>query len=124
MSTNSNDNARLSYLDAESVRGPFPTCKNVSVWNEDDGNLGQLDGIVVDAEARQVQYLVVAAGGTFSRRRRYLLPFSAARVDASRRALCVDANKTDLALCERFDSRAFHRFSDDDLLSALFAAVQ
>ena len=123
MSTESNDNARLSYLDAESVRGPFPTCKHVSVWNDEDGNLGQLDGIVVDAEARQVRYLVVAAGGTFSRRR-YLLPFSPMRVDANRHALCVDANKMDLVRCEKFEPRAFHRFSDDDLLSALFARAQ
>jgi hypothetical protein len=120
MSTDSNDHARLSYLEAESVRGPFPTCKDVSVWNEEDGNLGQLDGVVVDAEARQVRYLVVAAGGIFSRRR-YLLPFTPTRVDANRHALCVDAHKRDLVRCEKFESRAFHRFSDDDLLSALFA---
>jgi hypothetical protein len=120
MSTDSNDDARLSYLEAESVRGPFPTCKDVSVWNEEDGDLGQLDGVVVDAEARQVRYLVVAAGGIFSRRR-YLLPFTPTRVDAKRHALCVDAHKRDLVRCEKFESRAFHRFSDDDLLSALFA---
>ena len=121
MGTHSKDEARLSYLDAESVRGPFPTCKDVSVWNEEDGDLGRLDGIVIDAEARQVEYLVVAEGGTFSRRR-YLLPFSPARVDASRHALCVDAHKTDLVRCERFEPRAFHRFSDVDLVNALFAA--
>ena len=123
VNTNSNDNARLSYLDAEAVRGPFPSCKNVSVWNEEDGDLGQLDGIVVDAEARQVEYLVVSARGAFSRRR-YLLPFSPSRIDASRHALCVDAHKTDLARCEKFEPRAFHRFSDDDLMTALFAGAQ
>jgi PRC-barrel domain len=122
MSTDSNDDARLSYLEAESVLGPFLTCKDVSVRNDEDGDLGQLDGIVVDAEARQVRYLVVAAGGIFSRRR-YLLPFSPTRVDANRHALCVDAHKTDLACCERFEPGAFHRFSDNDLVNALFAGA-
>jgi hypothetical protein len=123
MSTDSNHDAQLSYLEAESVLGPFLTCKDVSVRNDEDGDLGQLDGIVVDAVARQVRYLVVAAGGLFSRRR-YLLPFSPTRVDASRHALCVDAHKTDLVRCEKFEPRAFHRFSDDDLVNALFAGVQ
>ena len=99
MNTDSSVDARLSYLEAESVLGPFLTCKDVSVRNDEDGDLGQLDGIVVDAKARQVRYLVVAAGGIFSRRR-YLLPFSPTRVDANRHALCVDAHKTDLVRCE------------------------
>ena len=120
--THPNDNGRLCYLDAESVRGPFASCKDVSVWNEDDGDLGHLDGIVLDAEARQVEYLVVAEGGIFSRRR-YLLPFSQSRVDASRHALCVDAHRADLARCERFAPLAFHRFSDNDLVNALFGGA-
>jgi hypothetical protein len=123
MSTDSSVDARLSYLDAECVRGPFHTYRDFSVWNDEDGDLGQLDGIVVDAEARQVRYLVVAAGGTFSRRR-YLLPFSPARIDADRHALCVDAHKTDLVRCSKFEPRAFHRFSDDDLMNALFGDAQ
>jgi PRC-barrel domain len=120
MSTGPNADARLSYLDAESVRGPFRTYRDVSIRNDEDGDLGRLDGIVVDAEARQVRYLVVATGGTFSRRR-YLLPFSPTRVDTNRHALCVDAHMTDLVRCAKFELRAFHRFSDDDLVNALFA---
>jgi len=113
---------RLSYLDAECVRGPSRTYRDFSVWNDEDGDLGRLDGIVVDAEARQVRYLVVAAGGTFSRRR-YLLPFSPTRVDANRHALCVDAHKTDLVRCAKFEPGAFHRFSDVDLINALFGGA-
>ena len=113
------DSSRLCYLDAASVAGPFPTCAGVEVWNDDDGKIGRLDGIVLDAEARQVQFLVVATGGTL-RRRRYLLPFRPTRIDLERHALCVDAHKIDLAQCKEFEPAAFHRFSDDDLLAALF----
>ena len=122
VNSDSNVDARLSYLDAESVRGPFRSYRDVSVWNDDDGDLGRLDGIVVDAEARQVRFLVVAAGGIL--RRRYLLPFAPARVDANRHALCVDAHKTDLARCAKFEPRAFHRYSEDDLMNALFPQAQ
>ena len=120
MTTDSIADARLSYLDAESVRGPFRTYRDFSVSNDEDGDLGQLDGIVVDAEARRVRYLVVAAGGTFSRRR-YLLPFSPTRIDARRHTLCVEAHKADLVRCAKFEPRAFHRYSDDDLVNAMFA---
>src|SRR6185436_4759711 len=47
VNSDSNVDARLSYLDAESVRGPFRSYRDVSVWNDDDGDLGRLDGIVV-----------------------------------------------------------------------------
>jgi hypothetical protein len=119
MTTNALDRGRLCYLDAASVQGPFPTCEGVEVWSDEDGMIGRLDGIVVDPNARQVQYLVVAAAGTF-RRHRYLLPFRDMRVDVQHHAFCVDAHKSDLACCEEFEPRAFHRFSDDDLIAALF----
>jgi len=45
VNTDSSADARLSYLDAECVRGPFHTYRDFSVWNDDDGNLGRLDGI-------------------------------------------------------------------------------
>jgi hypothetical protein len=119
MATPTHDRSRLCYLDAACVEGPFPTCNAVEVWNEEDGKLGRLEGIVLDPEARHVEYLIVAAGGVF-RRRRYLLPFRPTRVDVGRRALCVDAHKTDLARCEEFEPDTFHPYSDDDLLAALF----
>ena len=119
MATETPDSSRLCYLDAAKVAGPFPTCADVDVWNDEDGKIGRLDGIVLDAAARQVQYLVVATGGTL-RRRRYLLPFRPTRIDIERHALCVDAHKIDLARCKEFEPAAFHRFSDNDLLAALF----
>ena len=119
MTTDDLDRGRLCYLDAASVQGPFPTCDGVGVWNDEDGMIGRLDGIVLDPESRHVRYLVVAAGRTF-RRHRYLLPFLDMRVDVQHHAFCVDAHKSDLACCEKFEPGAFHAFSDDDLMAALF----
>lgn len=122
MSTETPEPSRLCYLDAASVAGPFPTCADVDVWNDEDGKIGRLDGIVLDAAARQVEYFVVATGGTF-RSRRYLLPFRPTRIDMERHVLCVDAHKIDLARCKEFEPAAFHRFSDEDLLAAMFSTA-
>ena len=113
------DRQRLCYLDAASLKVPFATCDDVEVWNDQDGMIGRLDGILLDPGARHVQYLVVAAGGTF-RRHRYLLPFGDVRVDVQHHAFWVDVHKSDLPCCEEFQPTAFHRYSDDDLMPALF----
>ena len=120
MDTITADRERLCYLDAASLQGPFPTCDGVKVWNEEDGVIGRLDGVLLDPGARHVQYLVVAAGGTF-RRHRYLVPFDDVRVDTQHRAFCVDVQKRELADCEEFEPQAFHPFSDNDLMAALFS---
>ena len=119
MATHDLDRSRLCYLDAVCVQGPFPTCDGVGVWNDEDGNIGRLEGIVFDPESRHIWYLVVAADRMF-RRHRYLLPFRDTRVDLQRRAFCVDAHKSDLSCCEKYEPGAFHPFSDDDLMAALF----
>ena len=119
MTTDDLDRGQLCYLDAASVKGPFPTCDGVGVWNDQDGMIGRLDGIVLNPESRQVRYLVVAARTAF-RRHRYLLPFRDTRVDVQHRAFRVDAHKRDLASCERFEPEAFRFFSDGDLMAALF----
>jgi hypothetical protein len=119
MTTDAPDRGRLCYLAAASVQGPFSTCDGVEVWNDDDGMIGRLDGIVLDPASRRVRYLVVAARTMF-RRLRYLLPFPDTRVDVQRRSFHVDARRSELARCELFDPKAFHPFSDDDLIAMLF----
>ena len=81
--------------------------------------IGRLDGIVFNPESRHIFYLVVAADRMF-RRHRYLLPFRDTRVDVQHRAFCVDARKSDLSGCERYEPGTFHPFSDEDLMAALF----
>ena len=113
------DHSRLCYLDAANVRGAFPTWERIEVRNDEDGEIGTLDGIVIDAAARHVQYLVVSAGSAL-RRHQYLLPFRPTQIDVERQVLCVDVHKTDLKRCEKFAPDSFHRYSADDMLTALF----
>jgi hypothetical protein len=100
----------LCYLDNTQIEGPLQQFDGVEVRNRGDRKIGKLDGIVIDPTERRVRYLVVN-DSNFLRHHRYLLPLGATRVDAERRALCVEVDQTDVARCEEFDLNAFRTFS-------------
>ena len=75
---------------------------------------GRADDLV-DPPELQIRYFVVYHVG-FGRRR--LVPVSSARLDLDRRAVEVDLEADDD--CPAFDARTFPRFSDEDVLSAMF----
>jgi sporulation protein YlmC with PRC-barrel domain len=115
--------ARLRYLNATRLEGPVPRFDRLVVLNSEGRRVGRLDGIIIDPAQRRVRYLVVDDSGFF-KHHRYLLPLAPTRVDTERPALRVDIDSADLTRCEDFDPAAFPRFSDDDLLVALFAGDQ
>ena len=110
----------MRYLSAAQLEGPLPTLDHLDVRGRDDRSLGHLDGIVINPAERRVQYLVVD-NDRFLRHHRYLLPLDDARVDTERQALQVDLDRRDLNRLDEFDDDAIPAFSDDDLLTALFA---
>jgi hypothetical protein len=112
------DTRRLRYLSADHVEGPTSTFARFDVRTLDDGELGRLDGIIIDPAARRTCYLVVDVG--VFRHRRYLLPLGPTRVDEKHRTLRVNVDGANLMRCAKFDPGAFPGFSDDDLLTALF----
>jgi hypothetical protein len=82
----------------------------------DDEQLGSFDGLLVDPASRRVRYFVVERASAL-RRRRYLVPADTlATLDE--RTLRVQAHADDL---ERFDARTVPAFSDEDLITAMFA---
>jgi uncharacterized protein YrrD len=110
---------RLCDLKSDQIRGPLKSFNHVEVKGRDNENIGRLDGIIIDAAARRMQYFVVEQG--FLHRRRYLLPLSPASVDTDMNVLRMDVDETDVSTCERFDPLTYHRYSDEDLIDALFA---
>jgi len=76
---------------------------------------------VVDPARRQVRYYVVEAPGWF-RRRHYLLPLMPARLDREHNALEVNLDSADISGLDEVEPEEFPRFSDDDLITALFHA--
>ena len=109
---------RLCYLEAAQIRGPVANFDHVGLKDRDDHDIGRLDGIIIDAAARRMQYFVVEQG--FLRRRRYLLPIVQTEVDTADNVLRMDVGRDDLSDCTPFDPESYRRYSDEDLLAGMF----
>ncbi len=78
-----------------------------------------MTGFVIDPAARQLRYFVVEVARWLSTRR-YLVPLCPATLQPQRRTVTLDCDPTAKKDWREFDDRLFSRFSDDDLLAALF----
>lgn len=116
------DNAvSLRYLDANSVECPVGKLEGLSLCTQDDEPIGPIDGVLIDPAKRQIRYYVVGGSRLFYRRR-YLVPAdSPAVVVPEHKALRMEIPADGIER-QRFDARAVQRFSDDDLLTAMFAS--
>jgi PRC-barrel domain protein len=117
---NSSEQTRLRYLNATQIEGPVSSFDHLDVRNREDRTIGRLDGILIDPSERRVRYFVVDDEDS-RRHHRYLIPVDPTRLDARRRALCVDVPTSDVEQFEDFEDASFPHFSDDDLVTALFA---
>jgi hypothetical protein len=110
----------LRYLDAHCVKYPLGTLAELDVCTKDDEKLGTIEGILIDPASRRVRYYVLGSQGWF-RARRYLLAADApAVVEPAEKLLRVEASAAALDRRE-FDLASAPRFSDDDLLAAMFS---
>jgi hypothetical protein len=116
----SSEQTRLRYLNATQIEGPVSSFDHLDVRNREDRTIGRLDGILIDPSERRVRFFVVDDEDS-RRHHRYLIPLAPTRLDARRGALCVDVPTSDVEQFEDFEDDSFPHFSDDDLLTALFA---
>ena len=110
----------LRYLDAPQVLGPAGALKDFHVSDAGGLALGVLTGFVVDPTARRLRYFVVEAGRWLSRHR-YLIPLCPATLESEQHAMRLECDTDTRAQWRQFDARLFPRFSDADLLDALFS---
>jgi PRC-barrel domain len=110
-------NKALRFLPAEKARYGVCQFEKFAVKNESAERIGVLEGFIIDPPARKIRYAVVHPRGFFTRP--CLVPVPGARIDAREEALLVDES---LSSCEPFDASRFPELSDDDVLTALFAA--
>jgi hypothetical protein len=109
----------LCYLDASKVESPAGVLSELELLTADGEPLGSIRGVVIEAAARRVRYFDVRSAG-WLRHRRYLLEADQlAQVEAGRKALRVRAD-TNLEEVQDVDAGTLRRFSDDDLVAALF----
>ena len=109
----------LRYLEANAVDSPTGKLDGLSVVSQDDEALGVVSGVLIDPVSRQLRYFVVQAARLFNRRR-YLVAADAPAVVADDKTLRVEQPLENIER-HRFDSRSVPRFSDEDLMTALFS---
>jgi hypothetical protein len=114
------DTNSLRYLDANAVECPSGKLEGLTVFSKDDETLGVINGVLIDPMTRKLRYYVVNAARMFNRRRYLVSADMPAVMLPEDRALRVEA-ASDSIERQRFDSRNVARFSDDDLLTAMFA---
>jgi len=79
-----------------------------------------LEGVIIDPAERHVCYYVVEARKRL-KTHRYLIPDNPVRLDPNRKALHVDLEVSDLSDLQELGTDEFPAFSDEDLVTAMFA---
>jgi hypothetical protein len=113
------DGADPSLRFVENSRLESPLVEPLDVRTQAGVRIGTFDGVIVDPAQRRVRYLVVDRGRLFHKR--CLIPMPSARIDAEHHSLSIDVDEVDSQEWQRFDPVAFPRFSDDDLITAMFS---
>ena len=107
----------LRYLNTARLEAPL--VDSLDVRTRGDVKLGRFDGVIVDPTARRVRYLVVERGRLFHER--HLIPLVPTRVDSEHHALRLEVDAVDPSTWQKFDAGSCPPFSDDDLVTAMFA---
>ena len=111
---------KLCYLAAQDVEIPEGTLAGVDLCSLDHKRLGTLDGVIIDPATRRVRYYVVESKGWFSAKR-FLLPADQpTRLDSDEHVMHIDLDADHVRRAE-FSRDAVREFSDEDLVTALFA---
>jgi hypothetical protein len=109
----------LSYLDASRVTSPAGVLSELDVLSVEGQRLGSIEGVVIEAAARRVRYLCVRSAG-WLRRRVLVLADHLGQIEVERKALRLRVDLGNEAV-HGLDAAALRKFSDDDLLAAMFS---
>jgi sporulation protein YlmC with PRC-barrel domain len=112
--------SELAYLDASKVTSPAGVLSELKVLSAEGRRLGRIEGVVIDAAARHVRYLSLRLSGWFRQRRYLVQADQLGQIDGERKTLRLRADLRNEAV-PGLDAAAFRKFSDDDLLAAMFA---
>ena len=113
------NDANLRYIDAERLRIPAVAAGRSVLMGRRGTILGKLSGILVDPMRRQVRYLIVESR-TWLATHHYSVPLDVTRVDRDQKALLVDVEADALS---EVQVRDIPKFSDEDLIDAMFSPV-
>jgi len=111
----------LCYLPACDVQVQAGRLEEFHLCSLDDRTLGTVDGVLIDPAERRLRYFVVQAG-TWLGRKRYLLSAdeTTTHLEPEEGVLRVDVEAHD-PWRHVFDASSLRPFSDDDVVTAVFA---
>jgi sporulation protein YlmC with PRC-barrel domain len=112
--------SELAYLDASKVISPAGALSELDVLSTEGRRLGSIEGVVIDAAARHVRYLCVRLSGLFGRRRYLVEADQVGQIQGDRKALRLRRDLRNEAV-DGLDAAGLRRFSDEDVLAAIFA---
>jgi hypothetical protein len=113
-------NSALRYIAAEHVDTPLGRLDGTVLVGPSDETVGALDGMIIDPIERHVRYFVVRSRN-WLKTRLQLVPAAPARLDSEHKTLHVDISAADLPQLAEIRSDTFPRYSDDDLIAAMFS---
>ena len=113
-------NSALRYIAAGNVDTPTGRLDGTVLVSPSEEPVGTLDGMIIDPIERHVRYFVVRSRN-FLKTRLHLVPATPARLDSEHKTLHVDIKADDLPQFREIRSDTFNRYSDEDLIAALFA---
>jgi hypothetical protein len=114
------DTSDLSYLEASKVSSPAGLLSELDVLSPRGERLGTIEGVVIDAAARRVLYLSVRSSNWFGRGRYLVNADQLGQIEHERKALRLRVDLRDEAV-QGLDAAALRRFSDEDVLAAMFS---
>ena len=110
----------LCYLPAARVTSPAGALSELELLTACGEHFGSVEGVVIDAAARKVKYLAVRTSGWLRRRHLVLEADHLAQVDLEHKTLRLRGD-VDTGQISDIDPAALREFSDDDLLTVIFA---
>src|SRR5215203_508165 len=113
------DTSELCYLEASKVSSPAGVLSDLDVLTAEGRIVGKIEGVVIHAAARCVRYLSVRSSGWFGRRQYLVQADQLGQIEGARKALRLRVDLRKEAVYG-LDVAALRRFSDNDLLAAMF----
>ena len=119
--TEENAGTHLRYLNASKIESPVGVLSHLDVETVDGEPIGDLDGVLIDPDARCIRYYVVKPRRRLVRRRYLLAADQPAVLEPDRKALRFQIAEPGLQCLPEFKNDDIPEFSDNDLLSVMFA---
>ena len=110
----------LRYIAAHDVDTPTGRLDGTMLVSSGNEPVGTLDGMIIDPVGRHVRYFVVRSRN-WLKSRLHLVPAMPARLDSEHKTLHVDMKADDLSHLREIRPDTFERYSDEDLIAAMFA---